>query len=98
MVNLVRQLKITFSSGRMKGGKNAWRVGREAFPVCPEPSRAAGEGFEPCNSWMTELGCPRTLLQFEFGPTAYLQSSLHMSSCSNAGVSKFMFLRHTDLF
>lgn len=46
---------------------------------------------------MTELGCSRTMLQFELGPTAYLESSLHMSSYSNAGVSKFMFSQHIDL-
>lgn len=97
-MNLVRQLKITFSSRRMKGGENAWRVGRETFPVYAEQIRAAGEWSEPCNSCVTELGCSRTVLQFEFVPTAYLESSLHISSCSNAGVSKFMFSQHTDLF
>lgn len=42
-MNLVRQLKITFSSGRAKGGENAWRVGREAFPICGEQTEESLE-------------------------------------------------------
>jgi len=44
-VNLVRQLKITFSSGRAKAGENAWRVGREVFPICAERTRQSLDSY-----------------------------------------------------